>query len=64
LGVKIAPEAVEDEFKREIREIHNGDADELRAALKASRMTIEGFRTFLRDRLLESEIKKRIPEKE
>jgi hypothetical protein len=62
LKIEIAPEKVEEEVQREIRDAYQGNPNLLREALKASRMTMEGYRSLLRDRLLESEIRKQIPQ--
>lgn len=62
LKIEIAPEKVELEVQRELRDAYQGNPNLLREALKASRMTMEGFRSLLRDRLLEIEIKKQIPQ--
>lgn len=61
LGIQIAPEKIEEEFQREIANAYQGDVNRLQEALKESRMTMEGYRSLLRDRLLESEIKKQLP---
>jgi len=63
LEIQIAPERIEEEFQREITNTYQGDADRLQEALKASRMTMEGYRSLLRERLLEAEIKKQLAKK-
>jgi hypothetical protein len=62
LKIEIAPEKIEEEVQREIRDAYQGDPNLLREAMKASRMTMEGYRSLLRDRLLESEIRKQVPQ--
>jgi hypothetical protein len=57
--VRIAPEAIQEKIQREIRENYQGDADKLRDALKASRMTVDGYRALLRDGLVAEEIRLR-----
>lgn len=57
--VQIAPEEVQAEVQREIRDNYQGNADKLREALKASRMTVDGFRSLLRDRLIAKELQMR-----
>ena len=64
LKIKIAPEKVEEEVQREIRDVYQGNPNLLLETLKASRMTMEGYRSLLRERLLESEIRKQIPQEE
>ncbi len=60
LGIEIVPKRIEEEIQREVRDNYQGNVNQLREALKASRMTLDSFRTLLGDRLLESEIEKRI----
>lgn len=64
LKIEIAPAVVEKEVQREIRDVYQGNLNLLREALKASRMTMDGYRSFLSDRLLEAEIKKKMPQDE
>lgn len=54
--VQFPPNAVEQEMKRVIRDDYGGDEMNLRGALKKSRMTVDGFREMLRDRLVAREI--------
>ena len=61
LGIEIAPETIEEEIQREIRDNYKGNADSLRDALRSCRLTMDGFRKLLRDRLLEGEIRKQLP---
>lgn len=57
--IRIPDEAVRKEFQRQIREDYQGDEDKLRDALKACRMTVDGYRTMIRERLTAEEIMRR-----
>ena len=54
--VQLPPNAVEQEMKRVIRDDYGGDEMNLRGVLKKNRMTVDGFRDMLRDRLVAREI--------
>ncbi len=57
--VQITPVVLEAEMQREIRDNYHGNSDEFREALKMNRITLEGFRSLIRDRLIEKELRKR-----
>jgi len=57
--ILIPDAAVRKEFQRQIREDYQGDEDKLRDALKACRMTVDGYRTMIRERLVAEEIRRR-----
>lgn len=57
--IQLPADAVENEVKRVIREDYEGDADKFHNALRANRMTVDGFRTLLSDSLVAREIKLR-----
>lgn len=52
LGAEIRPHFVDEEVKRQIRELYNNDEAKFREELKASRMTMEGFRQMTRERMI------------
>lgn len=57
--VLIRPEAIEAEVRNEIRDNYQGSEDQFREALKRNRVSWEGFRSLVRDRLIEKELQKR-----
>lgn len=52
LGATIRPHFVDEEVKRQIRELFNGDEAKFREELKRSRMTMEGFRQMTQEKMI------------
>jgi peptidyl-prolyl cis-trans isomerase SurA len=52
LGASIRPNLVDEEVKRQIRELFNGDEEKFREELRKSRLTMEGFRTMTREKMV------------
>ena len=52
LGAFIRPNLIDDEIKRQIRELYNGDELKFRDELKRSRLTMEGYREMTRDKMV------------
>lgn len=58
--IRIPEAAVRNEVLREIRDDYQGDEGKLREALKACRMTMDGYRSLVRERLLAGKIRLRL----
>jgi peptidyl-prolyl cis-trans isomerase SurA len=52
LGASIRPNLIDDDIKRQIRELYNGDEVKFREELKRSRLTMEGYRTMTREKMV------------
>ncbi len=52
LGASIKPNLIDDEIKRQMRELYNGDEVKFREELKRSRLTMEGYRAMTREKMV------------
>jgi peptidyl-prolyl cis-trans isomerase SurA len=52
IGAAIRPNLIDDEIKRQMRELYNGDQKKFRDELKKSRLTMEGYRTMTREKMV------------
>lgn len=52
LGASIKPHVVDEEVKRQMRELYNGNEEKFREELKRSRLTMEGYREMTREKLV------------
>lgn len=52
LGASIRPNLVDEEVKRQMRELYNGDERKFREELKKSRLTMEGYRTMTKEKMV------------
>lgn len=52
LGAFIKPNLIDDEIKRQMRELYNGDEVKFREELKRSRLTMEGYREMTREKMV------------
>ncbi len=52
LGAFIRPNLIDDEIKRQMRELYNGDESKFREELKRSRLTMEGYREMTREKMV------------
>ena len=52
LGASIKPHIVDEEIKRQVRELYNGDEAKFREELKRSRLTMEGYREMTREKMV------------
>jgi peptidyl-prolyl cis-trans isomerase SurA len=52
LGASIRPNLIDEEVKRQIRELYNGNEALFREELKKSRMTMEGYREMTREKMV------------
>ncbi len=52
LGASIKPNLIDDEIKRQMRELYNGDEVKFREELKRSRLTMEGYREMTREKMV------------
>jgi peptidyl-prolyl cis-trans isomerase SurA len=52
MGAMIKDQFIDQEIKRQMRELYNGDENKFRAELKKSRLTMEGFREMTRKKLI------------
>lgn len=52
LGAFIKPHIIDDEVKRQIRELYNGDEVKFREELKRSRLTMDGYREMTREKMV------------
>jgi len=51
-GGKIRPQIVDEEIKRQVRELYNGSEDAFRQELKKARMTMDGYRRMTEEKLI------------
>ena len=52
LGASIKPHIINEEIKRQMRELYNGDEAKFREELKRSRLTMEGYREMTREKMV------------
>lgn len=52
LGASIKPHIIDEEVKRQMRELYNGDEVKFREELKRSRLTMEGYREMTREKMV------------
>lgn len=52
IGASIRPNLIDEEVKRQIRELYNGNEALFREELKKSRMTMEGYRDMTREKMV------------
>jgi len=52
MGASIKPVFIEEEIKRQMRELYNGDEVKFREELKRSRLTMEGYREMTREKMV------------
>lgn len=52
LGANIRPHIIDEEVKRQVRELYNGDESKFREELKRSRLTMEGYREMTREKMV------------
>jgi peptidyl-prolyl cis-trans isomerase SurA len=52
LGASIRPHLIDEEIKRQMRELYNGDEVKFREELKRSRLTMEGYREMTREKMV------------
>ncbi len=52
MGAQIRPHFVDEEVKRQVRELFGGDEAKFREELKRSRMTMEGFRQMTQEKMI------------
>ncbi len=52
LGAAIKPNIIDEEIKRQMRELYNGDELKFREELKRSRLTMEGYREMTREKMI------------
>lgn len=52
LGASIKPYIIDQEIKRQMRELYNGDDAKFREELKRSRLTMEGYREMTREKMI------------
>jgi peptidyl-prolyl cis-trans isomerase SurA len=52
LGASIKPHIIDDEIKRQMQELYNGDETRFREELKRSRLTMDGYRAMTHDKMV------------
>lgn len=52
MGASLKTQFVDEEIKRQVREIYNGDENKFREELKKNRLTMDGYRDMTRDKLV------------
>jgi peptidyl-prolyl cis-trans isomerase SurA len=52
LGAHIKPHLIDEEIKRQMRELYNGDEVKFREELKRSRLTMDGYREMTREKMV------------
>jgi parvulin-like peptidyl-prolyl isomerase len=52
VGASIKPHIIDDEIKRQVQELYNGDETKFREELKRSRLTMDGYRTMTREKMV------------
>lgn len=52
MGASIKPHFIDEEIKKQIRELYNGSEAKFRDELKRSRLTMDGYRDMTRDKLI------------
>jgi parvulin-like peptidyl-prolyl isomerase len=51
-GASIKPHIIDDEIKRQVQHLYNGDEAKFRDELKRSRLTMDGYRTMTREKMV------------
>lgn len=51
-GASIKPHIIDDEIKRQVQQLYNGDETKFREELKRSRLTMDGYRTMTREKMV------------
>ena len=57
LGATIKPYVIDDEVKRQMRELYNGNETKFREELKRSRLTMDGFREMTKEKMVVQEMR-------
>lgn len=57
LGATIRPAVIEEEVKRQVRELYNGDEAKLREELKKNRLTMDRYREITREKMVVQSMK-------
>lgn len=52
IGASIKPHVIDDEVKRQVQELYNGDEAKFRAELQRSRLTMPGYREMTREKMV------------
>lgn len=52
IGASIKPNVIDDEVKRQVRELYNGNEVKFREELKRSRLTMDGYRTMTQEKMV------------
>lgn len=52
LGASIRPQVIDDEIKRQMQDLYNGDETKFREELKRSRLTMDGYRAMTREKMV------------
>ncbi len=52
IGASIKPHIIDDEIKRQVQELYNGDRAKFREELKRSRLTMDGYRTMTLEKMV------------
>lgn len=52
MGASLKQQFVDEEIKRQVRELYNGDENKFREELKKNRLTMDGYREMTRDKLV------------
>lgn len=52
LGASIKPSIIDEEIKRQVRDLYNGDEGKFRDELKRNRLTMEGYREMTHDKMV------------
>ena len=52
IGGSIKPHVIDDEIKRQMRDLYNGDETKFREELKRSRLTMDGYRKMTREKMV------------
>jgi len=52
IGAAIRPNIIDEEIKRQMRELYNGDEAKFREELKKSRLTMEGYREMTKEKMV------------
>jgi peptidyl-prolyl cis-trans isomerase SurA len=52
IGASIRPNLIDEEVKRQMRELYNGNEEKFREELKKSRMTMDGYREMTREKMV------------
>lgn len=59
LGASIKPNIIDEEIKRQVRELFNGDEAKFREELKRSRLTMEGYREMTKEKMIVQSMRSR-----